>query len=129
MSWEHIPGGAKDIGVASRNLAWHIGVGAVPGGYNIWRWNGSGWVNVPGGAHHIDVGDDGTAWVVNANGVIFRYNGSAWPSVPGWASDIGVGGGTNISEGLSLGLAQLSERRGGNRAARVLLLSDGQANA
>jgi Ca-activated chloride channel family protein len=43
--------------------------------------------------------------------------------------DIGVGGGTNISEGLSLGLAQLSERRGGNRAARVLLLSDGQANA
>lgn len=37
-------------------------------------------------------------------------------------------GGTNISEGLELGLSQL-ERRESGRSARVLLLSDGQATA
>jgi Ca-activated chloride channel family protein len=37
-------------------------------------------------------------------------------------------GGTNIAEGLELGLSQL-ERRESRRSARVLLLSDGQATA
>lgn len=39
-----------------------------------------------------------------------------------------IAGGTNMSSGLDLGLAQLNERRASGRAARVLLLSDGLAN-
>lgn len=41
---------------------------------------------------------------------------------------LGIAGGTNISGGLDLGLAELREKRLGGRAARVLLLSDGLAN-
>jgi Ca-activated chloride channel family protein len=47
----------------------------------------------------------------------------------GLVHGIEPGGGTNLSEGLDQGLALLEARRRAGRAGRLLLLSDGEANA
>ncbi|MFZ5892571.1 MAG: vWA domain-containing protein [Myxococcota bacterium] len=49
-----------------------------------------------------------------------------------WLRDVGeltTAGGTNISEGLDLGLQELTRARSAGRVQRMLLLSDGLANA
>jgi Ca-activated chloride channel family protein len=49
----------------------------------------------------------------------------------GWlatVSEIGADGGTNMSAGLDLALATVTRRRTAERAARVILISDGLAN-
>jgi hypothetical protein len=90
-TWTQLPGAGMDIGVGANGSLWVLGTKAVDGGYEIYRWNGSGWTQVQGGAVRIDVAPDGNAWVVNSTGQIHRYNGSGWTLMPGAAKDIGIG--------------------------------------
>ena len=54
------PGAATKISEGADGSVWVIGTNAVPGGYGIYRWNGSGWAREPGGAVAIAVAPDGT---------------------------------------------------------------------
>ncbi|MFC1888714.1 tectonin domain-containing protein [Thermodesulfobacteriota bacterium] len=88
--WTKVPGLAHDIGVDANGVPWIIGTKKVPGGYEIFRWNGSGWTNVGGGAIRIAVGAAGMPWIVNEYGDIYNWTGSAWQQVDGRARDVGV---------------------------------------
>lgn len=72
--WQRLPGAASDIGAGSQGDVWIIGTNAVPGGFGIYRWNGTEWASVDGGAVRIDVDGMGNPWIVNADGSIFRRN-------------------------------------------------------
>lgn len=64
--------------------------------------------------------------------VIFPMQAASQQNVVHWhrlVSALGTEGGTNMSAGLDLALQQLEGSRAQGRSARVLLLSDGQANA
>jgi hypothetical protein len=89
--WQSVGGQARDVGVGANGTVWVIGWTAVPGGYNIARWNGNFWENIPGGAVRIDVDPNGNAWVVNDAGFIFRWNGQTWQNIGGQARDVGIG--------------------------------------
>jgi Tectonin domain len=89
--WQQIGGQARDIGIGANGTVWVIGWTAVPGGYNIGRWNGSYWENIPGGAVRIDVDPNGNAWIVNDRGEIFRWNGRSWDGIGGQGRDVGIG--------------------------------------
>jgi hypothetical protein len=84
------PGCAVDIGIGG-GVAWIVGCNRVPGGFGIYRWNGSGWTQLPGGAIEIGVDPAGNAWVTNEFGDIYRWNGTGWVPLPGCALDIDVG--------------------------------------
>lgn len=91
-AYEVLPGGATDIGIGADGTVYIIGMDVVPGGYGIYRWNGSNWDKIPGGAVKVDVSPQGTPWIVNNGGNIFRGNGSgSFELLPGLATDIGVG--------------------------------------
>jgi hypothetical protein len=90
------PGFARDItfgadGNPSDDAMWIIGTNPVPGGYGIYRWNGTGWVLQPGGAVTISVDASGVAWATNSADQIWAGRGGAWASRPGAATDIAVG--------------------------------------
>jgi hypothetical protein len=89
--WQSVGGQARDVGVGANGTVWVIGWTAVPGGYNIARWNGNFWEDIPGGAVRIDVDPNGNAWVVNDAGFIFRWNGQTWQNIGGQARDVGIG--------------------------------------
>jgi hypothetical protein len=103
-AWEWKPGCATDIGVGCDGVGgqpgsvWSIGCDAVPGGFNIQKWNGSGWDQVFGGANRITVDSNGRPWITNPAGQIFRrtsnsaFSGS-WEVLPGQARDIAIGPG------------------------------------
>jgi hypothetical protein len=95
-SWDIKPGLATDIGVGADGSVWVIGRNPVPGGYDIYKWNGSNWTMVPGGAVRIAVDPTGKAWVVNNSGNVFAYNGSSWDLKPGSVKDIGIGANGSI---------------------------------
>ncbi|MDJ1173880.1 tectonin domain-containing protein [Roseofilum capinflatum] len=84
-SWRVLPGKARDIGDG-----WLIGGSPVPGGYTIFRWDGSNWRVMPGGAVRIG-GNSRNPYVVNDKGNIFRWDGSTWRVLPGKARDVGDG--------------------------------------
>jgi hypothetical protein len=86
-----LPGAAHDVGIGADGSVWVIGNDEQPGGFGIWRWNGSDWDGIDGAAVRIAVGPDGQPWVVNASGDIFQRAGGAWLPRPGAAQDIGVG--------------------------------------
>jgi len=89
--WAAVPGLAKDIGVGPTGV-WVIGVGAVQGGYSVYRWANNAWQDMKSGGVRIDVDPQGNAWIVNDKGDVFRYTGSAWAAVPGIkARDVGIG--------------------------------------
>ncbi len=91
-AYEVLPGLATDIGIGADGTVYIIGTDVVPGGYGIYRWNGSNWDKIPGGAVKVDVSPQGTPWVVNNVGNIFRGNGSGgFEVLPGLATDIGIG--------------------------------------
>jgi len=71
-AWGVMPGRAREIAIGGADVVWCIGTNPVPGGYGIYRWNGTGWDPVPGGAVRIAVDRTGAAWVVNDGGTIFR---------------------------------------------------------
>ena len=89
--FKKLPGAANDISVGANGTAWVIGTNPQPGGYDIYRWNGSAWQQIPGGATRIAVDPQGNAWVVQSTGQVFRWGGSSWTSMPGGLSDIGIG--------------------------------------
>lgn len=90
-NWELKPGGARDIAIGANGAVWVIGMNAVGGGYDIYKWNGANWSNVPGGAVRIAVDPSGNAWVVNNTNNVFAYNGSYFIQKPGAVKDIGIG--------------------------------------
>jgi peptidoglycan hydrolase-like protein with peptidoglycan-binding domain len=98
--WEWLDGQtARDIGVGRNGAAWIVGGSSVPGGYRIYRWNGSSWslATGGGGAVRIAVGPTGVPWIVASDGGIYRRSTSSsssgsWQWVEGCATDIGVGG-------------------------------------
>ena len=89
--WAAVPGLAKDIGVSPAGV-WVIGVGAVQGGYGVYRWANNAWQDMKGGGVRIDVDPQGNAWIVNDKSDVFRYTGNGWVPVPGIkARDVGIG--------------------------------------
>jgi len=72
VGWVNIPGGARDIGVGADGSVWIIGLNAITGGWQTWRYNGRGWDPIAGGGVAISVGPDGMPWVVNNAGQIFE---------------------------------------------------------
>lgn len=90
-TWQQMPGAGMDIGMGSGGTLWVLGSQAVPGGFEVFRWNGNTWVNMHGGAVSIDVDAQGFAWIVNDKGEIFHYSMNGWTKMPGLAKDIGVG--------------------------------------
>ncbi len=91
LIFTHRPGAATDVGVGADGVVWAIGTNAVPGGYGIYRWNGSSWVDQPGGATAIAVDPQGDPWVANSAHRIYHWTGLAWTLFPGAATDVGVG--------------------------------------
>jgi spore germination protein YaaH len=69
--WVREPGSATDIG-AGGGAVWMTGNGAVPGGQQVNRWNGSGWTAVGGGGLTLAVDPLGLPWVINASGAIYE---------------------------------------------------------
>ncbi|MBL8328511.1 MAG: hypothetical protein JNJ71_06640 [Rubrivivax sp.] len=92
--WQHVPGQATDIGVGGgADPVWALGVDAVRGGREIFRFDGRAqrWVQQEGGAVAIDVSPDGTPWVVTDADRIYKLEGGRWRELPGRARDIGIG--------------------------------------
>ena len=89
--WELKSGLATDIGAGADGSIWIIGANPVPGGFDIYKWNGSGWTKVEGGALRVAVDPTGKAWVVNNSNTIFRYTGSGWQTLPGAVKDVAIG--------------------------------------
>lgn len=97
-SWTMINGSlAKSIGVGGDGSVWHIGMDAMPGGFGIYKWNGSKWDKIQGGAEQIAVDAKGSAWVVQSSGTTFKYNpantsfADMWVRMEGASKSIGVG--------------------------------------
>jgi hypothetical protein len=94
-AWEQLPGAARDIGIGGGKV-YVIGNNQAPGGFGIYRWNGSptgnAWDRVPGGAVRIAVDRNGSPWVVNDQGNIYLWANGRFEPVPGKANDIGCGG-------------------------------------
>ena len=104
--FQQVPGAATDISIGANSTVWVIGSGAVPGGFGIYRWTGSGWAVAPGGATHIAVDPAGNPWVINSTHNIYHWNGRGWTAYPGLATAISVGAdgvvwilGTNVVGG------------------------------
>jgi hypothetical protein len=91
LNWRQLPGTGNDVGVGANGTAWMIGTNPVPGGFGIYRWNGSAWDAMPGGAVRIDVDPQGNPWVVNNTGNIYQWAFNGWKQQPGQATDIGIG--------------------------------------
>jgi hypothetical protein len=74
-NWTLMPGAATDIGVGADGTVVVIGTNNEgPGGFGIWRWDGSKWVEYPGGAAiRIAVDGGGRPWVVNQAHDIFQH--------------------------------------------------------
>ncbi|MEK7802658.1 MAG: PLAT/LH2 domain-containing protein, partial [Pseudomonadota bacterium] len=77
-----MPGQARDID-AKNGAVWIIGTNSVPGGYGIYKFNGSQWIPFDGGAVRIAVDNSGNPWVVNSEGTIFRRVNNAWTIIAG----------------------------------------------
>ena len=71
-TWMPLPGAATDIDMNAHGTVWVLGNGAVPGGFGLHRWNGSGWNMIDGGAIRIGVGPDCLPWAAAAGGEISR---------------------------------------------------------
>jgi hypothetical protein len=90
-AWSQQPGFATDVAVGANGTAWIVGTNQAPGGYGIYRWNGSRWMPQEGGGVAISVDPSGEPWVINSAHQIWHRNGIAWMQYPGYATDISVG--------------------------------------
>lgn len=90
---------ARDVD-AKNGVVWAIGTNSVPGGYGIYKFNGSSWTQIDGGATRIAVDQTGNPWIINADGTIFRRTNDAWTQISGmrdtFAADIAVAGNGNV---------------------------------
>lgn len=73
---------ARDVD-AKNGVVWAIGINSVPGGYGIYKFDGSSWTQIEGGATRIAVDNSGNPWIINADGTIFRRTGDAWTVIAG----------------------------------------------
>jgi peptidoglycan hydrolase-like protein with peptidoglycan-binding domain len=104
-TWESIPGGAqgRDIalnwvtGPQATVFIWRVGTDSAPGGFNVYRLNGSTWQLATGGrgATGIAVDGGGRPWIVDSSGNTYRRTSSlatsgTWEQIPGCAQDIGI---------------------------------------
>jgi hypothetical protein len=87
-----VPGTATDIAAGANGSVWVISTKPVPGGYELYEWNGSGWYGVAGGGGVLlAVGPNGSPWLVNSHNQIYERTGSSWIVYPGTATDIAIG--------------------------------------
>jgi chitinase len=100
------PGAATDISVGANGSVWVIGTNVLPGGYGIYKWNGTGWTKASGAAVKIAVDQRGNPWVINSSHHIYHWSGTTWIPMSGAATDISVGAngsvwaiGTNVLPG------------------------------
>lgn len=92
MSWELLPGLAREVALGADGSAFCLGLGDMPGGgCSIHRWNGADWDHVDGAAVKIAIGSDGSVWVVNREHRILRSMGVGWQPLPGLAREIACG--------------------------------------
>ena len=89
--WKQQPGSAKRIAAGPDGSVWALGTNPAPGGFGVWRWNGTAWLPVEGGGVEIAVDPKGHPWVVSDNGTVWKWNGSGWTQQPGSGKDIAVG--------------------------------------
>jgi Matrixin/Putative peptidoglycan binding domain len=96
--WISRPGLAKDIGVGADGSVWVIGTNARPGGFGIYKWNGSTWIAdaSQGAAVKIAVGPNGIPWVINDARNFFRYSTNdpltgSWLHPTGVSTDLAIG--------------------------------------
>lgn len=66
-TWKVLPGAGVDIADG-----WVLGTNTVPGGKQIFRWNGTGWTLMSGGGTNIGSAG-GTPWLVNDANQIYRW--------------------------------------------------------
>lgn len=68
------PGYAKDIGIGGDGTVWIVSADPAPGGYQVYRWNGSAWLwssNI--GGTNISVGSDGRPWITDDVNNIYSW--------------------------------------------------------
>jgi hypothetical protein len=76
--WQQRAGVAYDIGVGANGAVWVIGGAAVPGGFGVFRWNGSGWSQIDGGGVRIAVSPAGEPSIVNDLGEVYAHTAQGW---------------------------------------------------
>lgn len=94
QAWEQRPtpdNQALDVGIGGNGTVWLVGGKSVPGGNEIFKWNGSGWARIPGGGWRIAVDPQGEPWILNSEKKIYRGSKGTWSQMPGSANDIGIG--------------------------------------
>jgi hypothetical protein len=74
VSFQQLPGAAKDVAVGGDGSVWVIGTNPVgsAGDFGIFRFNGTAFEPVDGGGVRIAVAPDGLPFAVNSKGQIFR---------------------------------------------------------
>jgi hypothetical protein len=70
--WQSVPGKAQDIGIGANSDVYVVGINAVPGGFGLYKWTGSGWMRQPRGVVRVSAGYKGHPWVIDNDGFIFR---------------------------------------------------------
>lgn len=72
-TWRLLPGAARQI--AANPGVWVTGMDPAPGGFELWRWNGSNWDKYARyGAVSIAIGPAGNPWVTNNSREIYRIH-------------------------------------------------------
>src|SRR5262245_16672314 len=74
QEWKQTDGAATDIGVGANGAVFVPGTNPAPGGYRIWRRDGSVWKATQAGGLRVAVGPDGAGWVVNNTQDIFKLS-------------------------------------------------------
>jgi Tectonin domain len=92
QEWQQLDGAARDVAVGANGDVWVVGTNEAPGGYGVWRRDGSAWTPTMGAGVRVAVGPTGEGWVINDTQEIFRIGADgAAVRVSGKAHDIGVG--------------------------------------
>ena len=92
LTWELLPGLAREIALGADGSAWCLAAGQMPtGGSSIHRWNGAEWDHVEGIAVKIAVGPNGQLVVINGNHEILTLTPTGWQQLPGLAREIAIG--------------------------------------
>lgn len=93
-TWKEISGAgyASDIGAGADGSVWMLGTAPVPGGRDIYSWNGDGWTPVPGAGVRIAVGPDGLPWLINEPGNVYQRTAQGtWKTQLGNGCAVSVG--------------------------------------
>ena len=73
-AWEQLPGFGTDISIGAEGSVFLLGKKNVPGGHEVYEWNGSGWTKLEGATGvKITVDPSGNPWIVDSNNYIQRY--------------------------------------------------------